>query len=252
MAQRLDKFKSNGYGKGQHFPDRPKNWHEWNLEGCTCQFCERKRNEDVTIRVACSGGCGCGKFERKPFEVCNTCGLECKRHVTHHGSEFCRAEIEFQFGYGKRPAFKAEPGKMYVKIRLGAADRVTGGGSSSANFRRALLHIEGLWVEVETKYLFADQFNLVPTPHTEHGLRLMETEISGIIGDVRSKRKACGWCGNNESNEAFVCTKCGKVEFKPVHRVTRRRCGTCERRVDQNGNGHWNFCAFYGYPAASI
>lgn len=222
MAERLDKYKSNGYGLHAHFPDRPMNWHEWNLTNCTCQYCNKKR-EDVIVRVACPGGCGCGKFERKPFEVCNTCGLECKRHVTHHGTEFCRAEREYQFGYGKRPEFKAEPGKMYVKIRVGAADRVTGGGQASSVMRRGLLHIEGLWVEVETDFLFVDQFNLVPTFGTANGLRVMETEISDIINDMRPERKRCGWCGNNEPNEAYVCTKCGRVEFESVSRRGRRR-----------------------------
>jgi hypothetical protein len=64
-------------------------------------------------------------------------------------------------------------------------------------YGRMLEKVNGMTLEVETKYLFKDQFNTAPIPGvTELGLRVMEEYVEEVIDDERKKHART----NNETN----------------------------------------------------
>ena len=62
--------------------------------------------------------------------------------------------------------------------------------------------IQGMTIEIETKYLWDDQFNTAPIEGiSECGLRILDFKgeksiIEEIIDDARPGRAKCGSCGN--------------------------------------------------------
>ena len=59
----------------------------------------------------------------------------------------------------------------------------------SPEFADMLRAVQGQWLEVETDWLFRDQFNTVPIPGvTENGLRVMVSDIDEVEDDVRPGR----------------------------------------------------------------
>ena len=83
--------------------------------------------------------------------------------------------------------------------------------------------VAGEWLEVETKFLFGDQFNTAPMPKEQverclarlgeyarmtygeeikkslesMGVRVMIQSVASIDGDVRPGMARCGYCGKN-------------------------------------------------------
>jgi len=81
-------------------------------------------------------------------------------------------------------------------------------------FAKMLEAVEGQWLEVETEYLFSDQFNTVPIPGvSENGLRLVVADIVDIQGDVRQGIDECGWCGHHQPSGNATCFACGEDEY---------------------------------------
>ena len=79
--------------------------------------------------------------------------------------------------------------------------------------------IQGMTIEVETQYLWDDQFNTAPIEGiSESGLRILdfkgeESIIEEIIDDVRPSRPKCGSCGNYLRKDDLIgdpCWWCGK------------------------------------------
>ena len=79
-------------------------------------------------------------------------------------------------------------------------------------FAAMLEAVQGKWLEVETDYLFKDQFNTVPIPGvSELGLRVMATEVVAIEDDERLGAVKCGWCGAHQPEaDGPHCTTCDK------------------------------------------
>lgn len=74
-------------------------------------------------------------------------------------------------------------------------------GKNESNFYSQLLEVAGTEIEVETEYLFRNQFNTVPIPDiSENGLRVMEEYIECVIDDEREGKARCNWCGKTSSN----------------------------------------------------
>lgn len=74
--------------------------------------------------------------------------------------------------------------------------------------------IAGMELEVETDYLFKDQYNTAPIPGiSESGLRVMQNVVEEVIDDVRPLYLKCHWCGKMTLKPAEVCSKCGKTEY---------------------------------------
>ena len=92
--------------------------------------------------------------------------------------------------------------RMYVKIKDNPV--VTGGSGAAADFRRQLEALAGEIVEIDTQFLFRDQFNTVEP----RGLRLMTTHVAEVINDARPGRGRCNWCGNIVSEPDMGCAHC--------------------------------------------
>jgi hypothetical protein len=87
---------------------------------------------------------------------------------------------------------------------------------SMMNFGNMLEKINGMTIEVDTKYLFEDQFNTVPIPGvSELGMRIMEEYVEKVIDDERPGKARCNWCGNT-SKSTMVCNKCYKSEYLEI------------------------------------
>ena len=77
-----------------------------------------------------------------------------------------------------------------------------------------LKKIDGKTLEVETKYLFKDQFNTVPIKDvSEQGLRIMGNMVDEVMDDVRIDKKKCCYCGTVTENINKKCPKCNKSEY---------------------------------------
>lgn len=58
--------------------------------------------------------------------------------------------------------------------------------------------IEGQTLEVETAWLFENQYNTGPRPGvSDKGLRIMDQSVAEVIDDVRGSMQRCDWCGEN-------------------------------------------------------
>jgi hypothetical protein len=87
---------------------------------------------------------------------------------------------------------------------------------SIINFGNMLEKINGMTIDVETKYLFKNQFNTVPIQEvSERGMRIMEEYVEKVIDDERPGKARCNQCGNT-SNSTTVCSKCNKSEYLTI------------------------------------
>ena len=77
-----------------------------------------------------------------------------------------------------------------------------------------LKKIEGKIIEVDTQYLFKDQFNTIPIPEiSKDGLRIMENLVEKVINDQRPNYYRCNWCGHKTPKTSPECENCGKSEY---------------------------------------
>lgn len=86
-----------------------------------------------------------------------------------------------------------------------------------------LSKVQGKWLEVETDYLFDDQFNTVPIPGvSELGMRIMIEDVTAIVDDVRPVMLKCKWCGHHQpSIDGGLCWHCGKSEYIAPFKLNR-------------------------------
>ncbi|MBU0847022.1 hypothetical protein KKH23_07500 [Patescibacteria group bacterium] len=74
--------------------------------------------------------------------------------------------------------------------------------SVTREFADKITAIQGMTIDVETKYLWDDQFNTVPIPGvSESGLRILDFDdetsiIEEVIDDARTTRQKCPKCRN--------------------------------------------------------
>lgn len=78
--------------------------------------------------------------------------------------------------------------------------------------------VQGQLLEVETEYLFRDQFNTAPIPGvSDLGMRIMAADISEIIDDIRPSKIRCQWCGKISDATVYgdfdMCLHCGKIDY---------------------------------------
>lgn len=97
---------------------------------------------------------------------------------------------------------------MKVLVKIGAHSRGLNKG-----WANAVKAVEGMWVEIETDYLFEDQFNTVPIPHSSNGVRLMAADVMAVEDDVRPFYKRCTWCGRPVPRDYLFCLHCGHSEY---------------------------------------
>jgi len=76
--------------------------------------------------------------------------------------------------------------------------------------------IAGQEIEVETKYLFINQFNTIPIPNvSKNGLRIMIESVEYVIDDERYGKMKCQYCGNIQKIGA-ICYKCYKTGYLQI------------------------------------
>jgi len=84
---------------------------------------------------------------------------------------------------------------------------------NKVEYQNALTRLADQEVEVETKYLFDDQYNTPPLDGvSENGLRIMERYVEAIIDDVRPGMVKCRWCGNNYNDTGSYCHSVNYIE----------------------------------------
>jgi hypothetical protein len=84
----------------------------------------------------------------------------------------------------------------------------------NAAFADKLRMIQGQWLEVDTTHLFSDQFNTVAIEGvTEHGLRVMQSDVIAIENDVRNNVVKCQWCYGYDTDNDGKCDRCGKDDY---------------------------------------
>ena len=57
-------------------------------------------------------------------------------------------------------------------------------------YKKDLIPLRGQWVEVDTKHLFNNQYNL-----KDYDLRIFDEDIEAVKDDERKNRVGCGYCG---------------------------------------------------------
>lgn len=66
--------------------------------------------------------------------------------------------------------------------------------------------IAGQVIDVETDYLFSDQYNTPPIEGvSDIGLRVFDRYVSEVIDDIRPGMVKCGWCGNSYLDTGAYC-----------------------------------------------
>jgi len=122
---------------------------------------------------------------------------------------------------------------MEVRFKQGYISS-TFSGPNNYKFQYVLKCMAGHWFEVETEYLFNNQFNIkgislgkakvlarrAGKQYREYvieslttGIRAFDSYCSIIIDDARIGRKLCHWCHTHNRVDTFKCSKCGKKEY---------------------------------------
>lgn len=115
--------------------------------------------------------------------------------------------------------------KMYIIIKKDAPEiyekeKMLKAGNScilnpsfSESWLGKLKNISGKTIEVDTEFLFPDQFNTVPIEGvSEKGLRIMSNLVEKVVNDQRIGLSKCQWCGAKNPSSVIVCMKCGRSE----------------------------------------
>lgn len=90
-------------------------------------------------------------------------------------------------------------------------------------FGEKLESINGKTVDVETQYLFSDQYNIGPvSPDDKNGLRIMAEYVDEVIDDIRDNVGQCPYCGHNTigKTEGF-CDKCTDDSYLSAEDVVK-------------------------------
>lgn len=81
--------------------------------------------------------------------------------------------------------------------------------------------LQGKTLEVETEFLFNNQFNTAPNEVSEKGMRIMEVLVSKVIDDARIGKQRCSYCGKVseiKGNEK-TCPHCNESDHLETFHV---------------------------------
>jgi hypothetical protein len=107
---------------------------------------------------------------------------------------------------------------MQIVIKSNAADLYRsyvclGKVMNNDGWYDTLKQIEGKTLDVETEYLFQDQYNTAPIPGVSPNvLRIFDFIVERVIDDIRGTKMRCNWCGKT-NDKGNVCPECGKSEY---------------------------------------
>ncbi|MDG0860350.1 hypothetical protein [Staphylococcus equorum] len=80
-------------------------------------------------------------------------------------------------------------------------------------FEDILDNIAGKTLEVDTEFMFPNEFNLKPIPGlTNDFIRVFIEDVDKVIDDIRSGKAHCELCGET-SDSLEVCTHCGHSDY---------------------------------------
>ena len=99
-----------------------------------------------------------------------------------------------------------------MMIRIVDQPIVHDGGASYNSYRQKINEVAGCWLEVDTKFLFSDQFNTVSGKHPGNNLRIMLRNVAEIKNDIRINRKFCRWCNHHSPINAKSCINCNNSD----------------------------------------
>jgi len=110
---------------------------------------------------------------------------------------------------------KKNAGTIYMKNHYRGKSPEYVMSHEARSFGEMITAIEGMEIEVETEYLWDNQYNTAPIEGiSENGLRILdfkgdESIIEEIIDDVRPTRKSCNKCGSyaTEDGSADGCCR---------------------------------------------
>lgn len=74
------------------------------------------------------------------------------------------------------------------------------------SYKDKLNELNGTWVDVETEYLFKDQFNTKE-------LRIMARHVKEVKDDIRKYRKRCNYCGRHSALVDKKCKHCNRNDY---------------------------------------
>ena len=114
---------------------------------------------------------------------------------------------------------KEDAGSIYVKNYYKGKSPQCCMPAVTREYADKITAIQGMTIEVETQYLWDDQFNTAPIEGiSETGLRILDFKgeksiIEEIIDDARPGRARCGLCGKYLREDDIIgdpCWWCGK------------------------------------------
>lgn len=114
-----------------------------------------------------------------------------------------------------------------------------GNDYSRDDYNTTLKQIRGQWVEVDTKYLFKNQYNL-----SDYAIRVYDKDIEAVQDDARKGLVKCGYCGAQfhgleelqahyaaEEESAHKCESC-KDYVRGIVDIQHSK----DAYIDENGN----------------
>jgi hypothetical protein len=110
-----------------------------------------------------------------------------------------------------------------MKIKIVKNPIVCGGSLEADRYRKMMQVVAGKWLEVETDYLFQDQFNTAPIAGvSEYGLRVMACHVEEIENDERIWRIFDTYTGKHYKNKNSLPKKVrNRPDFKKwIYRMT--------------------------------
>lgn len=88
--------------------------------------------------------------------------------------------------------------------------------SPNYHYAEMLSMVEGQTLDVDTEYLFVDQYNTLPIPGVStNGMRIFDVYVEEVIDDERPGKARCEWCGKT-SNNVKSCTHCNKSDYLTI------------------------------------
>lgn len=107
---------------------------------------------------------------------------------------------------------------MQIKIKENAEEiyinrQVTNRHPVNWEWAHKLTLIQGMILDVETEFLFRDQFNTMPIDGvSDLGMRIMVQSVEYVLNDERHGKMRCEWCGKC-SEQSDKCPHCGNDEY---------------------------------------
>lgn len=82
----------------------------------------------------------------------------------------------------------------------------------SDSYASIMEKLSGKIVEVDTKHLFKNSFNIIDPENPDKIIDLQNYLVEEIIDDIRYLKMKCNYCGFTQDKD-IICSKCKKTNF---------------------------------------